>query len=146
MKISRDEHATCTCICIWIWILQHSSIFIDLSCYHFCLTRFGLVFMIFFWTSSQFLVHIGECRLSYCIEKNFSNSLQLFIVFFECWALTMTSKKSALLCILIMSSQLQNCLNSHWSNPSYWLIIDTAYHVYTFYHLPRLSRRNMGLG
>jgi len=84
--------------------------------------------MIFFWTSLQLLIHIGECRLSYCIHKNFSNSLQLFIVFFECSALTMTSKKSALLCILIMSSELQNCLNSHWPNPSYWLIIVTAYH------------------
>ena len=40
----------------------------------------------------------------------------------------MTNKKSVLLCILIMSSQLQNCLNSHWSNPSYWLIIVIAYH------------------
>jgi len=48
--------------------------------------------MILFWTSSQFFIHIGECRLSYCIDKNFSNSLQLF-VFFECWALIMTSKK-----------------------------------------------------
>ena len=52
------------------------------ECYHFCLTRFGLVFMILFWTSSQFLIHIGECRLSYYINKNFSNLLQLFIVFF----------------------------------------------------------------
>jgi len=50
----------------------------------------------------------------------------------ECWSLTMTSKKSALLCILIMSSDLQNCLNTPWSNPSYWLIIVIAYHVYTF--------------
>jgi len=70
--------------------IMHFCIF---ECHHFCLTRFGLVFMIFFWTSSQFLIHIGECRLSYCIDKNFSNSLQLFIVLFECWALTMTSKK-----------------------------------------------------
>jgi len=40
----------------------------------------------------------------------------------------MTSKESTLVCILIMSSELQNCLNSHWSNPSYWLIIAIAYH------------------
>jgi len=76
----------------------------------------------------QLLIHIGECRLSYCIDNNLSNSLQLFIVLFECWALTMTSKQSALLCILIISPELQNCLNSHWSNPSYWLIVVIAYH------------------
>jgi len=70
----------------------------------------------------------------------------VYCVFFNVEALTMTSKKSALLCILIMSSELQICLNSHWSNTSYWLIIVIAYHVYTVYHLPRLSCRNMGLG
>jgi len=65
------------------------------ECYHFCLTRFGLVFMIFFWTSSLFLIHIGECRLSYCIDKNFSISLQLFIVFFECWLSGLRNQFSA---------------------------------------------------
>jgi len=49
--------------------------------------------MIFFWTSSQFLIHIRECRLSYCINKNSFNSLQLFIVFFEYWALTNDQQK-----------------------------------------------------
>jgi len=66
---------------LYIWMLS------------FLLNQIWIGIYDIFWISSQFFIHTGACRLSYCIDKNFSNSLQLFIMFFECWALTMTSKK-----------------------------------------------------
>ena len=35
----------------------------EFECYHFCLNRFGLELIIFFWTSSQLLLQFSDCRL-----------------------------------------------------------------------------------
>ena len=43
--------------------LAASYYFDGFGCYHFCLTRFRLELMIFFWTSSQHSVQFWECRL-----------------------------------------------------------------------------------
>ena len=117
MKITRDEHATCTCIYIWIEILQHSRISYIFECYHFCLTRFALVFMIFFWTSSHFFIHIGERRLCYCIKRISQIRCNCLLCFLNVEPWQWPAKKSALLRILIMSSELENYLYSHWSYP-----------------------------
>jgi len=59
--------------------------------------EFGGIFWLAFFregcSPSRRAAPAGECSLNYCIDKNLSNSLQLFIVFFGCWAMTMTSKK-----------------------------------------------------
>jgi len=50
-------------------------------------------------------------------------------------------KKSALLCIsVIMSSELQNCLNSHWTNPIIdssllWPTMRIHFNIYHGYHV-----------
>jgi len=94
MKITRDENATCSLLAYTFGFQSRSILaFLNIWMSSFLLNQIWIGIYDILLNFFAIVIHIGECRLSYWIDKNFSNSLQLFIVFFECWALTMTSKK-----------------------------------------------------
>jgi len=73
------------------------SVFLRFRFYHFCLTRFGLELMIFFWTSSQLSIQFWNCRLLYWQE--FLKSVEIVFCVYLRWALSLTSETSLLYCV-----------------------------------------------
>ena len=60
MEMTREKHVGYLDLA---WNLATFQYIDGFGCYHFCLTRFGLELMIFFWNSLQLSVQFWDCRL-----------------------------------------------------------------------------------